>query len=153
MYSSKRRFFRINLARFKSLCVFSALSVWSHFACAELAVVVNLENPIDSISVDELINIYLGKSRQLAGGTKVIPIDQVEGESARIEFYDKVIKKSPSQLNSYWSRLIFAGKGRPPYAVTDDHEVIEFVSANPSMLGYVDMTAVDDSVKVILTIQ
>lgn len=144
--------YRRYLVRLASVFAFSIVTLWSHGAAAELAVVVNVENPTDSITVEELANVFLGKSRQLAGGTKVVPIDQTEGEAARIEFYDKVIKKSPSQLNSYWSRLIFAGKGRPPYAVADDQEVIEFVSANPSMIGYVDMTAVDDSVKVILTI-
>lgn len=140
------------IANLVSAIAFSVVTLWSHAAEAELAVVVNVDNPTDSITFEELINVFLGKSRQLAGGTKVVPLDQIEGEAARIEFYDKVIKKSPSQLNSYWSRLIFAGKGRPPYAVTDDQEVLEFVSANPSMIGYVDMTAVDDSVKVILTI-
>ena len=140
------------LVRMTSVIAFCLVTLWSHGAEADLAVVVNLENPTDSITVEELVNVFLGRSRQLAGGTKVIPIDQIEGESARIEFYDKVVKKSPSQLNSYWSRLIFAGKGRPPYAVMNDQEVIEFVSANPSMIGYVDQTAVDDSVKVILTI-
>ncbi|MDX1695668.1 MAG: phosphate ABC transporter substrate-binding protein [Ketobacteraceae bacterium] len=136
-----------------SAIAFCFVTLWSHGAEADLAVVVNMENPTDSITIEELVNVFLGRSRQLAGGTKVIPIDQVEGEAARIEFYDKVVRKSPSQLNSYWSRLIFAGKGRPPYAVMNDQEVIEFVSANPSMIGYVDQTAVDDSVKVILTIQ
>lgn len=140
------------LVRMVSALAFSVVTLWSHGAEADLAVVVNAENPTDSITIDELVNVFLGRSRQLAGGTKVIPIDQMEGESARIEFYDKVVKKSPSQLNSYWSRLIFAGKGRPPYAVSNDQEVIEFVSANPSMIGYVDHTAVDESVKVILTI-
>lgn len=144
--------YRRFLVRITSIFAFSIVALWSHAAEADLAVVVNVENPTDSITVEELVNVFLGRSRQLAGGTKVIPIDQVEGESARIEFYDKVVKKSPAQLNSYWSRLIFAGKGRPPYAVLDDQEVIEFVSANPSMIGYVDLTAVDDSVKVILTI-
>lgn len=141
------------LVRVTSVIAFSVVALWSHGAEADLAVVVNLDNPSDSITVEEVINVFLGRSRQLAGGTKVIPIDQVEGEAARIEFYDKVVKKSPSQLNSYWSRLIFAGKGRPPYALSNDQEVIEFVSANPSMIGYVDLTAVDDSVKVLLTIQ
>ena len=141
------------LVRVASVITFSVVALWSHGAEADLAVVVNLDNPSDSITVEEVINVFLGRSRQLTGGTKVIPIDQVEGEAARIEFYDKVVKKSPSQLNSYWSRLIFAGKGRSPYAVSNDQEVIEFVSANPSMIGYVDLTAVDDSVKVLLTIQ
>ncbi|PIE42023.1 MAG: phosphate ABC transporter substrate-binding protein [Gammaproteobacteria bacterium] len=125
---------------------------WSSASEAKLAVVANVDNPVNSITAEELVSIFLGKSRCLDSGVKVVPLDQIEGETARAEFYNKVIKKSPSQLNSYWSRLIFAGKGRPPYAVSDDQEVLEFVSANRSMIGYVDMSAVDDSVKVILTI-
>lgn len=144
--------YKRTISRLAFIIAFSVVTLWSHAAEAELAVVVNVDNPVDDISFEELVNVFLGKSRQIADGVKVVPIDQLEGEAARVEFYDKVIRKSPSQLNSYWSRLIFAGKGRPPYAVSDDQEVLEFVSANPSMIGYVDMTAVDDSVKVILTI-
>ena len=144
--------YKRTISRLAFIIAFSVVTLWSHAAEAELAVVVNVDNPVDDISFEELVNVFLGKSRQIADGVKVVPIDQLEGEAARVEFYDKVIRKSPSQLNSYWSRLIFAGKGRPPYAVADDQEVLEFVSANPSMIGYVDMTAVDDSVKVILTI-
>lgn len=144
--------YKRTIARLVSIIALSVVTLWSHAAEAELAVIVNVDSPVDDISFEELASVFLGKSRQIADGVKVVPIDQLEGEAARIEFYDKVVKKSPSQLNSYWSRLIFAGKGRPPYAVTDDSEVLEFVSANPSMIGYVDMTAVDESVKVILTI-
>lgn len=141
------------MIRLISIVLCSVVAFWSNAAEADLAVVVSVDNPANSISEEELASVFLGKSRQLKGGTKVVPIDQLEGESPREEFYNRIIRKSQSQLNSYWSRLIFAGKGRPPYAVSNDQEVLEFVSANPNMIGYVDVDAVNDSVKVILTIQ
>lgn len=122
-------------------------------AHADLAIVVNPNSPISQISVDEVAELFLAKATRTADGYRVIPIDQSEGGVARNEFYERVVKKSPAQLNSYWSRLIFTGKGRPPFAVTDDAEVMEFVSTNPSMLGYVSAESVNDQVKVVLILQ
>lgn len=120
---------------------------------ADLAIIVNPNSPVAELSVDEVADLFLSKATRTAEGFKVIPIDQSEGGAARREFYERVVKKSPAQLNSYWSRLIFTGKGRPPFAVTDDAEVLEFVATNPSMLGYVAVESVNDQVKVVLIVQ
>lgn len=127
-------------------------------ASGELAIIVNASNPSGEITVEQAANIFLGKSRRLPDGTKVIPIDQLEGEGPRAEFYDKVVQKSQSQLNSYWSRQIFTGKGQPPFAVTSDSEVLEFIAANPNMIGYVDLATVEKAInsseiKVLLTVR
>ncbi len=122
-------------------------------ALADLAIVVNPASPIADMTADEVADLFLAKITRTSDGVRVIPIDQSESEASRREFYDQVVRKSPAQLNSYWSRLIFTGKGRPPFAVMDDAEVLEFVATNPSMLGYVQLESVTDQVKVVLTIQ
>jgi ABC-type phosphate transport system substrate-binding protein len=127
-------------------------------ASGELAIIVNASNQADAISVEQVASIFLGKTRSLPDGTKVIPIDQFEGEKPRSEFYSKVVQKSQAQLNSYWSRLIFTGKGQPPFAVTSDTEVLEFIASNPNMIGYVDVVTLQQSpdtgdIKVLLTVQ
>ena len=143
------------------------LLIWSLFfwgiqsassASGELAIIVNSSNEIQQVTVDEVANIFLGKSRELPDGTKVIPLDQLEQRGLREEFYSKVVRKSLPQLNSYWSRLIFTGRGQPPFAVSGDAEVLEFVSSNPNMIGYVDIKSLQsaqslNNVKVLLTIQ
>ena len=127
-------------------------------ASGQLAVIVNASNHVKGITPEQVAEIFLGKSRRLPDGTKVVPIDQVEGQKPRDEFYTRIVQKSQSQLNSYWSRLIFTGKGQPPFAVTGDSEVLEFISSNPNMIGYVDLGAVGNdpglkAVKVLLTVQ
>lgn len=127
-------------------------------ASGELAIIVNSNNQVGEISLEQVASIFLGKSRRLPDGTKVIPIDQLEGERPRAEFYDKVVQKSQTQLNSYWSRQIFTGKGQPPFAVTGDTEVLEFIASNPNMIGYVDLSTVENignlgDIKVLLTVQ
>lgn len=123
-----------------------------------LVVIVNSHNEIDSISADQVSDIFLGKSQRLPNGTKVIPLDQEGDGAARLEFYDKVVQKPVSQLNSYWSRLIFTGRGQPPFAVNGDTEVLEFISSNPNMIGYVELSSIDstrntNNIKVLLTIR
>ncbi len=127
-------------------------------ASGELAIIVNNTNDIQEISVEDVASIFLGKSRQLPDGTKVVPLDQLEGSGLKQEFYAKVVRKTLPQLNSYWSRLIFTGRGQPPFAVSGNSEVLEFIASNPNMIGYVDVRALQtaanlSNVKVLLTIQ
>lgn len=134
------------------------MGVQSASASGELAIIVSADNQVSAITAEEVASIFLGKSRNLPDGTKVIPIDQFEGEAPRSEFYHKVVQKNPAQLNSYWSRLIFSGKGQPPFTVTGDTEVLEFIAANPNMIGYVNLATLErgadiSGIKVLLTVR
>ena len=61
--------------------------------------------------------------------------------------------KTPSQLNAYWSRLIFTGKGKPPKQYFDDAEVLETVLEEEDSVGYIDSSSIAEGVKVIFTVQ
>lgn len=93
--------------------------------------------------------IFLGKTSDFPSGDQAIPVDQDEGSATRDAFNNSVLGKNSSQLKAYWSRLIFTGKGTPPKEVGDDAAVKSLVAANPNMIGYIDSSAVDDSVKVV----
>ena len=134
-------------------CSLALVPVLPAVVQAEVAIVVNPASPLTSISIDEVADLYLAKADRASTGLKLIPIDQVEGGRSRQDFYDRVVRKSQSQLNSYWSRLIFTGKARPPFAVSNDAEVLDLVAMNPSMLGYVDAAAVNGRVKVVLVVK
>lgn len=127
--------------------------ILSSAAQAEIAIIVNNSVSVSSITLDQAANVFLGKLDELPGGTRAVPIDQEDGQKARAEFYSKVVKKDAAQLNAYWSRLIFTGKGEPPKKVADNGDVIALVAANPNIIGYVDASAVNSSVKVLLKVQ
>lgn len=121
-------------------------------AQAEVAIIVNNSVSVPNISVDVAANIFLGKVNELPGGIRMVPIDQEDGQKVRAEFYSKVVKKDAAQLNAYWSRLIFTGKGEPPKKMADNADVLALVAANPNIIGYVDASAVNSSVKVLLRV-
>ena len=128
----------------------TALTLASCFTMAQAGsvVVVGSSSPIGASNEGDVVKAFLGKKKDL-GGVSVIPVDQGEGNPARNDFYANVVKKSEAQLKSYWSRLIFTGKGQAPQVVGGDAEVKNMVATNPNIIGYIDESAVDGSVKVI----
>jgi len=113
-------------------------------AFAEVVVIVNPANG-DAVSKDQIANVYLGKS------TAFTPIDQSDGSAIRGEFYKKVADKDASQAKALWSKLVFTGKATPPKEVGSSADVKKAVAANPKGIGYIEKSAVDASVKVVLT--
>jgi len=83
----------------------------------------------------------------------MIPVDQNEGSAIRDSFYQKVAKKDAGQMKAYWSKMIFSGKAIPPVASSNDATVKTWVVNNPKGVGYIDSSAVDDTVKVLLTVK
>lgn len=119
------------------------------FAWAEVAVIVHPSAGFDSLTEDDVARLFLGKSKSFPAGGQAVPVNQNEGSAARDKFNEGVCKKNASQYKAYWSQLVFTGKGTPPKDAGDDAAVKALVAANPTMIGYVDASAVDASVKVV----
>ena len=126
----------------------SVLVAFSTIATAEIAVIVNPANG-DAITKDDIANLYLAKTKTFPGGKNAIPLDRPEGSPTRVEFVSKVVDKDEAQMKSYWSRLIFTGKGVPPKVVESDAEVKDLVARNPDTIGFIDAAAADATVKVV----
>ncbi|MPY23624.1 phosphate ABC transporter substrate-binding protein [Shewanella psychropiezotolerans] len=124
------------------------LSLFSLQALAGIAVIVHPNNS-DSLDKKSISNLYLGKTKRFPGGAQAVPINLEEGQASRGDFDSNVLGKSSSQLKSYWSKKVFTGKGTPPKEFATDDEVIKLVSSNPNIIGYIDSSKVNDSVKVV----
>jgi len=121
-------------------------------AHAELVLIAHPGNTTEALTAKQAKRIYLGKDKSFPGGGRVTAADQEKGSPARVEFYARIVKKSPTKLNSYWSKKLFSGKGAPPPVIGDDEEIKTWVSKHPNGLGYVDAAVLDDSVKVLLVV-
>ena len=122
-------------------------------AHAEVVVVVNKANAVGSMTAEQVAQIYTGASKQFPDGSPVAPLDQPEASPVREEFLAKVVGKTSQQVSALWSRLMFSGKGTRPKPLPGSAEVKREVSANPAALGFMERSAVDDSVKVVLSVK
>ncbi|SFC00521.1 phosphate ABC transporter substrate-binding protein [Pseudoalteromonas denitrificans] len=131
------------------LC-FVTLTLMSHLAIADIAVIVHPSNA-NAMDASAISRLFLGKSKKFPDGTVAIPLNQAEASSATGLFNSKALKKSSSQLKAYWSKLVFTGKGTPPRSVESDIDVLDLVASNPNIIGYIDSAALTDKVKVLTT--
>ena len=115
-------------------------------ASAETVVIVNKANPATRMFSEQAAQFFLGKSNMFT------PVDQPESSPIRAEFYHKVADKDPAQVKAIWSKLVFTGKATPPKEYANNADVKKAVAADPKAIGYIDKSAVDDTVKVILTL-
>ena len=122
-------------------------------ARAEFVVIVHPKNPVTSLSAEHVAQYFLGKSASFPGGAAVTPLNLAEGTALRDEFYAKVADKNPGQVKAYWAKQMFSGKGSPPKELASAAELKKAVANDPSAIGYIEKSAVDATVKGVLTIQ
>ncbi|MCC2957939.1 hypothetical protein LK542_20165 [Massilia sp. IC2-477] len=114
-------------------------------AMAEVVVIVNPKAAEATMSKDQVAQVFLGKQGALT------PVDQSEGAAVRGEFYKKVTEREPAQVKSLWSKLVFTGKATMPKEVGDSAAVKKAVAADPKLIGYIEKSALDGSVKAVYT--
>ncbi|WP_185233363.1 phosphate ABC transporter substrate-binding protein [Teredinibacter franksiae] len=117
---------------------------------ADTAVIIHPSNA-SALDKDTVKKIFLGKTKSFPSGGTAVPINQKDGDATRAGFDQNVLGKSSSQIKAYWSKLVFTGKGTPPKEVENDAEIKALVANNPNIIGYIDATQVDDSVKVVFS--
>lgn len=122
------------------LAVVGSFSVAAH--AGSLVVVGN--PAAAAMTKDQVADIYLGKSQAAT------PLDQVETGAVYADFYKAATGRDVAQVKSTWSRIVFSGKGQPPKQLPDNAAVKKAVAADPKAIGYIEKSAVDSSVKVLL---
>jgi len=120
-------------------------------ANAGVVVIANPSAGVAPINQEDVSRIFLAKTKTFPNDKPAIPVNQNEGSAVRAAFEDKVLKKTPSQVNAYWTQLIFTGKGTPPKDVGASADVKSLVASNPNIVGYIDSAEVDATVTVIYT--
>ena len=117
----------------------------------DVVAVVSIKNHTTSLTANQVVDIFLGRTSRFPDGAPAVPIDQAESSRARDEFYARFAGKSAAQMKAYWSKIIFTGRGQPPREAPNSAEVKKLLADNPQAIGYIEKSAVDSSVKVLLS--
>jgi ABC-type phosphate transport system substrate-binding protein len=133
----------------KTLVAVVAIGLTFRAIGADVVVVVSPNSPVTALSIEQIADIFLGRSNRFPDGTVALPIDQEDGSPERTDFVSRYIGQTPVQVKMHWSKLIFTGRGQPPRQVSDSREVKEVLAQNPNAIGYIDRNLVDDSVTVL----
>lgn len=116
-------------------------------SCAGAADLVVVGHPgAAPLTKDQVADLFLGKGQGLT------PVDQSDGSPLYAEFYRKASGRDTAQVKATWARVVFSGKGQAPRQLPDSAAVKKAVAADPKAVGYIEKSAVDASVKVLLSL-
>ena len=82
----------------------------------------------------EIKNLFFGISKKISGD-RIIPLDRKENEIYEI-FLKKFFNKNVSQMNSYWIRMLFTGKRKPPLSLSNE-ELKNYPILNNCYISYI----------------
>ncbi|WP_341874733.1 phosphate ABC transporter substrate-binding protein [Pseudoalteromonas xiamenensis] len=135
------------------LCSIGAIGMLLSMSPAVSAEVAVIVHPSNNVALDkaEIERIFLGKSKAFSSGETAIPTNLAAGAATRSEFEDKVLGRTSAQVNAYWAKLVFTGKGTKPKELDSDGQVTEFVAGNVGAIAYVAASSVTGNVKVVAT--
>jgi len=88
-----------------------------------------------TITKKELADLYLKKTNTIRG-IRIIPLDN---KSNFQEFYTQIVKKSPKELRSYWTREMYKSDRLPPKKLSIQ-QIKTLIQSNKNYISYSSST-------------
>ncbi|XOF34108.1 MAG: hypothetical protein ACL93V_02065 [Candidatus Electrothrix sp. YB6] len=126
----------------KYLTIFILLSGLFGSACPAVAekalqFIVNYANPNESIALQNMKKMFIGRGRTWPKSKKKVAlVDLPDDSPIRKEFSEKVLGRSVAQMEIHWQKRIFAARGRAPKKMANEQEAIKYMAKKSGGLGY-----------------
>jgi ABC-type phosphate transport system substrate-binding protein len=115
-----------------------------------IAVIVNIENPVDHLSVSELQRIVLGERQSWSTKIPLVLMMRNEQSRERSLLLQKVCRMTDSEYHHYWTGKIFRGEvTSEPVTLPSVGTALNFVSSIKGGISFVDGANVRPGVKVL----
>ena len=121
---------------------------------ADIAVIANanFEGQLDQESLKML---YLGKAKHLSNKEllKIKPLNLPFSNAMRSEFDKNALGKTEANLRTYWARMIFTSRSRPPRELGDEAAILKYIKNNDNTIAYIDSKKVPVGFRILLIIK
>ena len=131
-----------------SIIIFFLILILSSSAMDEPTVIVNESVSVDTLSMDDVKQIFMGKKRSWENGDIIVAAVLESGETHE-NFLKKFIQKSRMQFRTYWKKLVFTGKAQALNEFDSDNDLVTFVANTKGAIGYIDSASPHKGVKVV----
>ncbi len=103
----------------------------------KLLVVVNPTADLTQLSKSKLINLYMGRDRELSKKVAALPLDINSANPVKAQFYRRLINRDITEINAYWVRIMFSGQASPPPEIESFALIAELIRSNRGTIAYV----------------
>lgn len=142
-------------AKLASMLILAAtFATVSHSSVAgQIHVVARSQGPHFEVTANEVRDLYMGISVEVSGvSLKAVDRNEIKETRVRERFFQALFAKSPTQMRSAWSQLIFTGRGYPPETIGDLVALKKVLSERPGTLSFVDETELDGTLRSVLVL-
>lgn len=140
------RFVRNSMSLLIPFCLI--FSSYLH-ANESLVVVVNKANQISLLSKKQIIDIYMGRYLSFPDGESVSPIDFPTNSNIKQQFYLQLVNQNERKIKSYWSRLLFSGRAKPPKEAQSLENAIVLIEQTSDAIAYLSREQVTSEMKIV----
>ena len=139
-----------SIALLMLLCLAPSSSGQSSVAqVPDVAVVVNANNPVVTLSLGELRKIFAGEKRTWPGGAPIRLIVRMPGAHERLVLMN-LLAMSEADFKQYWTSQVYRGEATSePVAVFSNGMEKEAVVALPGAIALMDVKDVKSGIKVV----
>ena len=111
-------------------------------------VVVNIDNPVDELSLGELNKIFKAELRHWEFGDKIFVFLPRQGSNEKKILLDKVFHMSERELKKYWITMIYGNRiSNSPKVLPSSKIIQKVVEVNKNAIGVIRRTELSSTVK------
>ena len=126
----------------KKMIILTLLLILISTSKAEIVVIGNLNNTLNSLTKKQVQAIFMGRTRSISGGKRILPVDST---GLRTAFYEKLTNRSIKQIDAYWARLTFSGQSSPPPVLSNQQNIIDVVQKKEGKIAYISREQLDET--------
>jgi hypothetical protein len=131
---------------------------WKGVSSTTIGVIVNFENPIESLSLQDIRTYYLTSNNKTWSATQQ-PVIAVSRQRACIEnelFCARLLQMPAEDAQKYCSNKPYAASNGQCRSFASDKDIIDYLATTPGAIGYVNLNSLEadafNKVKVIFTL-
>ena len=134
------------------LCLLAALGIASAVRAEDIAVIVNADGPLTSLTLPDVRALYLGE-RQFVGPELVVLLHLPEGD-VKAAFLSRVVDQTLKEYKLHWLQRVFQEGATLPKVVAGPEAMVGVVATRRNSVGYVPASLAQETpdVKVLFVV-
>ncbi len=101
-----------------------------------IVVIVNKENPVNSLTVDEVRRYFLLDSKNWPSGSKIKPVNLHKTSKTKNYFLSKILKMNLNDYDHFWLSMKQKSGETEPKTVKSNKFVLKIVGKDAKAIGY-----------------
>lgn len=109
--------------------------------------VVSSSSSVESMEIAKIKDIFL-KKRSFEGDLRIVPVNPLGNDPARMRFESQVLNMSREEINRYWVNNHFQGVS-PPTTQASLQSIKRFIETVDGAIGYLPIDMVDTGLRIV----